>query len=420
MEVQQTRTGRVAIFSDSAPLWNLSFVALLVVWFLLGLLSAPTRPLLPVYVDGVLHRQPIFTSILNALFLITGAIGAIIGGPFADKVGRKTALLAGSITGPLAAAIFLTHSVLLLIVLSLLAGVLQSVQTIGGQTYMMSAVRQSHLSTASALFFIGSTLGTSLGNGLTSLVLTSWGWSVIAILMILCSLLVVAAALWTLPTLTDTFQPERRSVQSGTSYLFLLRRPEIILMMGIRVFPTVYWGMATILLPLLLFRLSHSAATAARYSAVSLLLAAACQLVTGHLADRVGRRWPAVIFTGAIAIEALLTALVTHQFTLLFITGILGACTAWSISVLVPGLVKEVSVPGAEGRTLALTILFWNVAMLSGGLLGGSLVSRHSAAPFFLAAIVNAAGFAMALALALRSNTPAKSDPAGAVAQLPS
>ncbi len=389
----------------SAPLLTPGFLGLLVAWFALGLTSAPTRPLLPVYVDAVLHKPPIFTSTLLSLQLASGAIGALVGGGIADAAGRKLALLIGSLTGPLAAALFLTHAAWLMILLSLVLGILSSVQTIGGQTYLMGAVRQVRLGFAAALFFIGSTLGTSLGNFIAAPALDHWGFGVVATAMIVSSLVVIGVTGWLLP------MPPRQAAVTHTGalatlhgYAAILRRPDVRLLVGMRLLPTCYWGAATLLVPLLLYRASHHPSTAATYSGISLALAATCQLLTGRNADHVGRRRPAIVAIACIVVAAAGAGIFSDSVTGLYIFGVLGACSAWSLSVLMPGLIKDLSAPGEEGRTLALTHFTWSMAMLIGSLAGGSLIVFGGLAPFALAAAINIPAVLMAVALLRRES----------------
>lgn len=396
----------------AAPLLTPGFVGLLLAWFALGLTSAPTTPLLPVYVDGVLHQPPIFTSTLRSLQLASGAVGALMGGSIADAAGRKLALIVGALSGPLAAALFLTHADWLMILLSLMLGILSSIQTIGGQTYLMGAVRQVRLGFAAALFFIGSTLGTSLGNFIAAPALDHWGvavgFKVIAVAMIVSSLIVIGVTAWLLPP------PPRQAAAAHAGALATLRgyaaiigRPDVRLLVGLRLLPTCYWGAATLLVPLLLYRASHLASTAAFYSGVSLALAASCQLLTGRIADHVGRRRPAVVVTVLIVIAAAGAGVFANSVPGLYVFGVLGACSAWSLSVLMPGLIKDLSAPGEEGRTLALTHFTWSMAMLIGSLVGGALVVFGGLAPFALAAAINIPAVAMAVALLRREDRSA-------------
>lgn len=389
---------------------NVEFLGLLLVWFFLGLSVAPAKPLLPVYVDSILKQPPLFTSTLLALQLASGAIGAIVGGTLADLVGRKAALLLGACSAPLAALTFLTHAPALLVLMALVGGLLGSIQTIGGQSYLMNAVRQVRLGSAAALFFIGSTLGTSVGNFIAGHLLDSSGFSGVAVAMIIASGIVLALAAWRLPKQVQVRSVEATSLRKTVqSYGRIIQRREVRLLVGLRLLPTAFWGVATLLVPLLLYRASGHASTAAFYSALSLALAACCQLLTGRIADRVGRRWPAVVLTSLIAIFAIATGLAAHSVIGLYIFGIAGACSAWSLSTLMPGLIKDVSATGEEGRTLALTHLVWSSAMLIGSVLGGWLVSIDGTIPFLIVGVLNFISVGLAIAL-LRSGKRALYD----------
>lgn len=396
----------------SAPLLTPGFAGLLLAWFALGLCAGPAKPLLPVYVDAVLHRPPLFTSTLLSLQLASGAVGALVGGSIADAFGRKLALLVGSLSGPLAAALFLTRSPWLMLALALVIGMLSSIQTIGGQTYLMGAVRQVRLGFAAALFFIGSTLGTSLGNFVAAPALDRWGFGAVALGMVVTSLAVIATTGWLLPPpATATVGPRSSMATTIRGYRTIWQRYEVRLLVGLRCMPTCYWGAATLLVPLLLYRASHLPSTAAAYAGVSLAMAATCQLLTGRVADRVGRRAPAVVLTSGIVLSAVLLGLFSGSVAGLYVFGILGACSAWSLSVLMPGLIKDLSEPGEEGRTLALTHFVWSGSMLLGSLGAGALVVLNSGLPFLIAAALNV--FAVIFAVALlrsRSGRPGHRD----------
>src|SRR5439155_16983550 len=85
----------------------------------------------------------------------------------------------------------------------------------------------------------------------------------------------------------------------------MLTRREVQLLLAIRFLPTCYWGTVTLLVPLLLFRLTHSEASAGDYAGVSLVLACACQSLTGRLCDRAGLRLPVLVAPLGITISAL-------------------------------------------------------------------------------------------------------------------
>jgi hypothetical protein len=103
--------------------------------------------------------------------------------------------------------------------------------------------------------------------------------------------------------------------------------------------------------------------------------------------------------TSGIVLSALLLGLFSGSVAGLYAFGILGACSAWSLSVLMPGLIKDLSGPGEEGRTLALTHFVWSGSMLIGSVGAGALVVLNSGLPFLIAAALNV--FAVVFAVAL-------------------
>jgi MFS family permease len=225
--------------------------------------------------------------------------------------------------------------------------------------------------------------------------------------MVVTSLVVIATTGWLLPPPPAAEVGPRTSMAATIrGYQTIWRRYEVRLLVGLRGMPTCYWGAATLLVPLLLYRASHVASTAATYAGISLALAASCQLLTGRIADRVGRRAPAVVLTCGIVLSALLLGLFSGSVVGLYLFGILGACSAWSLSVLMPGLIKELSEPGEEGRTLALTHFVWSGSNLVGSLGAGALVVVNSGLPFLIAAVLNV--FAILMAVALLRSAPAR------------
>jgi MFS family permease len=194
--------------------------------------------------------------------------------------------------------------------------------------------------------------------------------------------------------------------ETVAGYRRIMRRREVQLLVGLRLLPTCYWGVATLLVPVLLYRASHQLSTASYFTGISLALAAGCQLLTGRVADRVGRRAPVVLLTSLIVVAAVLTGLFAGSVPGLYASGILGACAAWSLSTLMPGLIKELSEAGEEGRTLALTHLVWSTAMLCGSLAGGALIALGNGLPFLLVGALNVGAVGLAVALLRRGRAP--------------
>jgi MFS family permease len=172
-----------------------------------------------------------------------------------------------------------------------------------------------------------------------------------------------------------------------------------MLVATVRFLPTIYWGTMTLLLPLLIYRLSQQVIVVSLYSAVSLLLAAACQIGTGRAVDRLSRTVPPILLTAMIPICAFLAALSARSLTALFAVGVLGTCVAWSISATLPPLVREVTGTAEEGRVLGFLHLLWSAAMFGGTILGGALVEVDPSLPFAVVGVVNTLTWVAALTL---------------------
>jgi MFS family permease len=371
-------------------LFSRPFTILLAVLFANGVLSAPARSLLPLYVEGYLQQPLLLASWLRAIEMIMGGLFALVGGALCDRLGRKPTLVLG-LTGPAVAGVaYLTGSPLLLCLFWLYAGLAFGLQSTGSQTYLMGAVQAGRLGIGTALFFLGNTLGNSLGNIYAGRVVDRYGFLTLAALVVAANSVITLVAAYALPAL-----PVDRTVRGVPlrrvflGYGDLLRRREVQLLGIMRYLPTFYWGTATLLIPQLIFRLrAHSAAAALDYSAASLLVAAAVQLLTGRVLDRAGTRRPAAVAATAVTLCALGTAVWGHELWGLYVFGIAGAAAAWSLSTAMPPLINELAGPAEKGRLMALTHLLWSAGMLSGSVAGGALDAVGPSGPMLAFAIV--------------------------------
>ena len=222
---------------------------------------------------------------------------------------------------------------------------------------------------------------------------------------------VVLGIVLTLIAATALREPTRATLRRGAvtgvrGYASLVSRREVKLVAAVRFLPTIYWGTMTLLLPLLIYRLSQQVIVVSIYSAVSLMLAAACQIGTGRAVDRLGRTLPPIFLTALIPVCGVLAALSARDLTALFAVGVLGTCVAWSISATLPPLVREVAGAAEEGRVLGFLHLLWSAAMFGGTLLAGTLVEVDPALPFAVVAAVN--GLTWLAALTLHRQTKAR------------
>jgi MFS family permease len=179
-------------------------------------------------------------------------------------------------------------------------------------------------------------------------------------------------------------------------YRDALRQPRVIVLGLLRFLPTCYWGMVMTLMPLLIKRSADNNTAVGLYSTVSLIAAAMTQLLVGRAADRWGRRIPTLVMLAGVVTAALGLALSAPRLWGLYGFGILGACSAWSLSTLMPSLVADAIPPIERSRALGVIHLSWNAGMILGSLLGGALVDMAACLPFFIVALLNGGAWALA------------------------
>ena len=342
--------------------WLLPFLGLMLLIFLGDLASGPGRTLLPVYGEAVLKRPPYFTSTLISLQVLFGAVSAVAGGALSDSLGQKRVLLLGLSGVPLIGLGFIVRSPWALALFWVYIGFAFGAYTIGRQAYMMAAVPSSRLGMATAVMYLGLTLGSALGNSLAGPVLDRYDFGTLGAGMAALGLLVL--------------------LQSFAGYAAMLRRPPVLLMGALRFIPTSYWGTASLLMPLLIYRAAGAPSAAAYYGTANLLFASACQLLTGRLIDRYGVRRLVIVLPALIVLWSLAISFVTGSVVGLFAVGILAAGTAWSLSVTIPGVVNGIVPREEHGRALGFSHLAWSAGMLLGTQLGGWLVEVDVSLPF--------------------------------------
>jgi hypothetical protein len=169
----------------------------------------------------------------------------------------------------------------------------------------------------------------------------------------------------------------------------------------LRFFPTCSYGATSLLLPLLIFRLSGSVTVAAIYATTNLLVATGAQILVGRAVDRQGPFKPARWLSALIVGSAACTAFATPSLPVLFVCGIVATSAAWSLSTTMTSLVREVTATADRGRALGLVHLLWATGMLVGTVVAGALVSVNPSLPFALFGALNV--FSVLAARALTS-----------------
>jgi MFS family permease len=358
--------------------------------FCAGVFSAPVGSLLPVYVDSTLHQSPGFTASLKVIQLAMIGVFALVGGALADRIGQRRALLVGFAGLPLGLLVFSIRDFWILALAVLILGMANSLQTVGGQSYLVAAADQKSLGALTALYYLGNTLGGAFGNAVAGTAADRFGFPTVGVIGATASVILIVIAAATLP---DTGLTKVRSGRKGTpavsDYLLLLRDNQIALICALRFFTTSFYGATSLLMPLLVYRLSGSVTTASLYSTASLIAATATQLAVGRIVDRVGVSTPVRVLSVGVLLAATAASLSAHSMVPFFITGVVATSILWGLSTTMTTLARSASSPDRQGRVLGLLHLCWSAGMLVGTAVGGALVTVEPALPFVVFGILN-------------------------------
>ena len=369
-------------------LLNRKFISLLLVSFGISFLNAPRYALLPVYVEADLLRTPIFSAGLKAVFLVLGGLFALPAGALADRWGPKRIYLIGTLTPALAALVFLSNDVMALAAFCIGIGITSGFDSAGGQSYLIRAVGPRLIGTASAGYFLGNTLGTSMGNLIAGPIADSQGYAALGTLALAgCGVLVVGAIIG-LPHVQGSPRPTPSPAPDDTRPPpHLIWRKEVFLLLGLRYLPTCYWGAVTLVLPLLIYRATGSNTAVTTFSAISLGIAACFQLLTGRFCDKHGRWGPILVAAGIETISALGLAIWYDSVPGLYVWGIIAAASAWSLSTTMPGLIQLIANDEEKGKLVGAAHFVWSAGMLTGNLGGGWLVDWAADTIFHVGAV---------------------------------
>lgn len=389
---------------------------LLAVQLLSGAWILPQMSFFPIYLEEQLTLSPFALSAVVAAGQAAGLIAALLGGRLTDTLGSKRVLVLGLIGGTLVSLVFLVQLPLIVALLWMLGGVANSLQTLGGSSYLTRAVNPQRLGVLSALYALSMTLGGAVGSPVAGQILDTSGFRIYGLI----GVAVVASAL----VVASLFLPVQRvAAEEGQekqiSTLALARRSVMQLLMGLRFLPTVYYGMSLVLVPLMINSLAGNKTTVAIYGTIGLMIASVAQLLAGRAADRYGHRTPTLVSYTLLILASLGLAIFSGQLWGVFVFGILGLATAWALASLLFVLVSDGVSRAEHGRAFGLLHATWSIAMITGSLLGGALTHMQPGLPFLVAGLLNTLSIVLALAFFTQINQGRGANPTLPQASLP-
>ena len=375
-------------------MWSRGFILLCAIVFIVGLVTGPVQMLFPVYAETILKETALFTALLRALPIGLGGISALIGGTLSDRFGRKPAILIGMTGAVVVGGLFTTETPLFIWGILCYEGIASGFKTAGGQTYLISVVPSNRLGVATGLYFINMTVGSAVGSAIAGEVIDRIDYGVFGIGAVILAGVLFIGACFFLPRLARQPSSNSQRQQGGIwkstlnigAYIDLSRRRNMKMLIGLRVFPTYYWGSVNLLMPILIARIAGVKATG-YYGAVSLLFAFGCQLAVGRICDVIGHRMPALVANALVTLLAFGVAFFHDSLIALEVFGILGAGAAWGLSTTIPRFINEFTEPHEKGHGVGLTHLAWSTGFLLGYVASGFLINFSVQVPFIVAGI---------------------------------
>ena len=364
-------------------------VLFLTIFFLNATLGSPGRLLFPVYVEKVLGGSPILTSALFSLQNVVRIVVLFGSGLLADRVGAKYILLLGMTAVSIGGLMFMVSDTRLLIFLAILYGALFTLRTTSSRAYLALVAPLGSMGLMGALYFTGPTIGTALGNAAAGPIVEQLSFRTLGIVMLAGNLLLVFFGVLFLPSIRLEQVQNTSAWEMLRSYQDLWRRPLILRLIGIRFLPTWWLGTSSVLVPLLIFRLTESVTAVALYGTVIALITGSTGLVVGWLSDRIGRALPVIASSLTLALGPLGCALFVDNALLLAASAIFTSLGGQWLASLMPSLVFVSGERHEQGRLTAITEAAWTFGNLGGTMAAGILIGLTAPLPFVIAGVLN-------------------------------
>ena len=392
--------------------------ALILVQVANGAWYMPQLNFFPIYLQDQLGLGALAISAIVAGGLAGGMIFALAGGAVAAALTSKWTLVAGLAVAAVGTCAFLLRPPLVVAALWFFGGAGLALVTVGGGSYLTQLAGRGALGILSAFYLFSMTAGGAVGNPIAGAVIGRRGFFAFGLFEI--ALIAVTAGFAALFLRQFEARAPRRpgAALALPGALGMARQPTMAALIALRGLPTIFYGMLTVLAPLLLRNESGGTALVAAYGTTQLVVASLGQMAAGRAADRWGAARPtALAYTGLIA-GGIGLALFSTEAAGVFAFGVLAVASAWALSTLMYVWVSDGLPKTEHPAALGLLHSVWSLSMIVGSLVGGWLVRVGPGLPFLLGAALNAACPALIFAyyrrLATLRSRPAADGPAPA------
>jgi MFS family permease len=370
-------------FRSQNPTWQPA-VVLIFAQMVNGIRDMPQSAFFLIYLQEKLSLAPFAISSVVSGAQLVGMAAALLGGGLANKLGSKWVFFLGLILSGISSLVFQVQAFWVVMLLWFIGGGGIALVTVGGASYLTRLSSGGALGILAALYALSLTAGGAIGNPIAGFLIErygfgTFGWAAIGITII--TALIVA---FRMVNLHDKTARSDLGENSTGGILAVIRSKKVQILIGLRGLPTLFYGMLTVLIPLMINDLSNSKVTVAAYGTTSLIVASAAQLLAGKAADRWGAFRPTLIAYSILILTGLALFLGAGSLLATFAFGVLGISAAWSLSTLMyvwvsDGIPKEEHPP-----TFGLLHAVWSLCMIGGAMLGGWLVRFTPGLPFLV------------------------------------
>lgn len=364
-------------------------ILLILVQIASGMRDMPQFAFFLIYLQERLGLTPVTISSVVAGAQFAGMATALLGGAIAARLGPKWVLVCGLALSGLSSLVFQVHALWLVTILWFIGGAGMALVTVGGASYLTRISERGALGILAAFYALSLTIGGSIGNPLAGVMIERYGFVAFS-----WAAMALSAGTILVVTFLMTHRQDRaaEAVSLGSLWAGMLsttRQTNVRLLVGLRCLPTIFYGMLTVHIPLLLNGLSGSKVMVAAYVTTTLIVASAAQLLAGRVADRWGARLPTLAAYTALILSGLGLAVSFGTVWGLFVFGVAGNAAAWSLSTMMYVWVND-GIPKAEHPpTFGLLHAVWSLSMMTGSVLGGWYVSALPGLPFLVAGLFN-------------------------------